>query len=95
MDIRGVARGDRNENVFARANGLRENAETAISCVRDLDLSERRKGYTSSLEGEEVDAQVSPCGNAIESTTHIVGECKIFKEERDVLERGDEGNRRM
>ena len=31
-DIRGIKRRDRNENVFARANGLRENAETAISC---------------------------------------------------------------
>ena len=27
-----------------------------------------------------------PCGKAIESRTHIVGECEIYKEERDVLE---------
>ena len=26
------------------------------------------------------------CGKAVESRTHIVGECEIFKEERDVLE---------
>ena len=31
-DLRGVKRRNRNENVFARPNGLRENAETAISC---------------------------------------------------------------
>ena len=31
-DIRGIAGRDRNENVFARPNGLRENAEAALSC---------------------------------------------------------------
>ena len=31
-DLRGVTRRNRNENVIARPNGLRENAETAISC---------------------------------------------------------------
>ena len=31
-DIRGIERRNRKENVFARPNGLRENAETAISC---------------------------------------------------------------
>ena len=31
-DLRGVKRRNRNENVFARPNGLRENTETAISC---------------------------------------------------------------
>ena len=36
---------DRNENEFARPNGLRENAETTI-CVRDLDLPERRDTST-------------------------------------------------
>ena len=27
-----------------------------------------------------------PCGKAIESKTHIVGECEMHEEERDVLE---------
>ena len=27
-----------------------------------------------------------PCGKAIESRTHLVGECEIYKEEQDVLE---------
>ena len=27
-----------------------------------------------------------PCGTTIESRTHIVGECEIYKEERDALE---------
>ena len=31
-DLRGVKRRHRNEDVFARPNGLRQNAETAISC---------------------------------------------------------------
>ena len=26
------------------------------------------------------------CGKAVDSRTHIVGECDIYKEERDVLE---------
>ena len=53
--------------------------------VGDLDLPERRKRYTSSREEEEIDAQMCPCGKAIESRTHIVGECEMYKEERDVL----------
>ena len=32
-DIRGIERRNRNESVFARPNGLRENAGTAISCI--------------------------------------------------------------
>ena len=28
-----------------------------------------------------------PCGKSVESRTHIVGECEIYKEERDVLEK--------
>ena len=27
-----------------------------------------------------------PCGKAIESRTHLVGECEMYKEERRVLE---------
>ena len=27
-----------------------------------------------------------PCGTTIESRTHTVGECDIYKEERDALE---------
>ena len=30
--------------------------------------------------------QVCPCGTTIESKTHIVKDCEIYKEERDVLE---------
>ena len=42
------------------------------------------KRCTSSREEEE-DAQMCPCGKAIESRTHIVGKCEMYKEERDVL----------
>ena len=41
--------------------------------------------YTSSREEEEIDAQVCPSGKAMESRFHIVGECEIYKEERDVF----------
>ena len=54
--------------------------------VGDLDLPEGRKRYTSSREEEEVDAQMCPCGTAIESRTYMVGECEVYKEEQDVLE---------
>ena len=49
-----------------------------------LDLPERRKRYASSRE-EEL-AQLCLCRKAVESTSHIVRECEIYKEERDVLE---------
>ena len=56
--------------------------------VDDLDLSERRRGYTGSREEkeEQVNAQMCPYGKAAERKTHIVGECEIYKEERDVLQ---------
>ena len=50
-DLRGVKRRNGNENVFARLNGLRENAETAIS--RRGPGPARKKRYTSSRGGEE------------------------------------------
>ena len=53
-DLREVKRRNRNENVFARPNGLRENAETAISCGGPGPAKEKR--YTSSGEEEEEDA---------------------------------------
>ena len=55
-------------------------------CVGDLDLPERRKMCISSREEEEIYAQMCPCGKAIQSTTQIVGECELYKEERHVLE---------
>ena len=65
-----------------RPNGLRDNAETAISCRGPEPAREKR--YTTS-PGEE-DAQIRPRGKAVESRTHIVGECEIYQEERDALE---------
>ena len=54
--------------------------------VGELHLPERIKRYTSSSrEGE--DAQMCPCGKAVHSLTHIMEECDIYKEERDVLEK--------
>ena len=54
--------------------------------VGDLDLPERRRRYTSKRVEEEVDKQNCPCGKAIESRTHIVAECELYQEKRDVLE---------
>ena len=54
--------------------------------VEDLDLPEKRKGYTSSREEEDVATSMCPCGTTIENTSHIVGECEIYKEELDALE---------
>ena len=56
--------------------------------VGDLDLPERRKRYGSSRGEQDEDTQKCRCGKAIESRTHIVAECELYKEERDVLERG-------
>ena len=53
--------------------------------VGDLDLPDRRKRYTSSREKEDVDAHMCPCGTTKESRTHIIGQCELYKEERDVL----------
>ena len=77
---------DRNKNVFARPYGLRENGRITISC-RGLGLKRRKRG-TSSREEEEAEAQMCPCGKAIENRTHIVliGESERYEEERDVLE---------
>ena len=54
LDIRGVKRRNTNENVSARPNGLRENAETVISCRGPGPA--RKKRYTSSRGQEEEDA---------------------------------------
>ena len=61
--------------------------------VRDLDLAARRDIPGTSSRGEDEGAQMCPCGKAVESRTHIVGECEIYKDKRDVLR--DEENRRI
>ena len=44
-------------------------------------------GIPASSRGEEeIDAQICPCGKAIESRNHILGECETCNKERDVLE---------
>ena len=95
-EIRRFEPGGRNEKVLARSNGPRENAETVISC-RGPEPARKKKElrHTGSREEQEEDAQLWPCGKAIESRTHIVGECEIYKEEWDVLENRDEGKIRM
>ena len=53
--------------------------------VGDSNLPERRKLHTRSRKQENVNAHLCLCGPTIDSRTHVVGECKIFKEERDVF----------
>ena len=55
--------------------------------VRDLDVPERRKDIPTSSR-ENMDAHMCLYGTTIiiESRTHIVGECEIYKEELDALE---------
>ena len=67
-NMRGVKTSDRSKNVFARPNGPRENAESAISGTGPGPT--RKKRYTSSREEEEEeeDAQMCPCGNRVELT---------------------------
>ena len=62
-DLRWVKKRDWNENVFALPNGLRENAETAISC-RGRRPARKKKRYTSSREEEEDAQKMCPCGKA-------------------------------
>ena len=69
--------------VYAWPNGLREKAEAAVSW--DLDLLERIMRYISSREEEDVATNMCRCGATIESRTHILVECEIYKEERDAL----------
>ena len=77
-------RKNRNENVFYGPVDYAKTLKLRLR-VGDLDLPERRKRYASSREEEE-DAQMCPSGKAVESRTHIVGECEISKEEREIDE---------
>ena len=47
--------------------------------VGNLDLQEIRKRYTSSREEEDAATNMCPRGTTIESGTHMVGECDIYK----------------
>ena len=60
LEIGELKRRDWNENVIVRPEGLREDAETAISC-RGPGPARKKTRYTSSREKEEV-AQICPCG---------------------------------
>ena len=80
-----MKRVDKNENVFARPNGLRENSGTAFR-VGVLGLPEGRTRYTSSRAEEEEVTQRCPHGNADYSRTHKLGECAVYEEERNLLE---------
>ena len=62
-------------------------AETLKSFrVGDLDQPDIRKRYTSSRVEEKEGAQSCPCDIADESRAHIVGECELYKGERNMLE---------
>lgn len=50
-----------------------------------LDLPERRNRCTSNRV-IEVNTQNCPCGTAMKSRTNVAGKCKLYKEQRDVVE---------
>lgn len=61
------------------------------SRVGDLNLAERRTGYTSSWVKEKIDAQNLPCGGKIE-VTRIGVECELFRKGRGMSEKIEELN---
>ena len=54
--------------------------------IGDLDLPERRKRCASSREEEIAQLSCALVAKAIQSRIHMLGECEIYKEERDVFE---------
>ena len=54
--------------------------------VGGLDLPERKRCISGRGGEEEEDAQMCPCGKAVENRSHIVGECETYKVKQDVLE---------
>ena len=65
--------------------GLRAETLNMRFRVGDLGPLEKRKRYTSIRE-EGVGGQMCLCGKAIQSKTHLVGECEVCQEERNVSE---------
>ena len=63
--------------------GMKTCLHGPMDYAKTLKLPERRKRHASSWEEEDV--QMCPCGKAVESRTHIVGEFEIYKEERDAV----------
>ena len=52
--------------------------------VRGLDLPERARRHASSLEGKRM--HICDLVAKLYSRTHVVGECEMYKKERDMLE---------
>ena len=70
-ELRWVNRRNSNESVFARPNGLRENAEAVMS-RREPGPARKKKEVripVSSREEEKEDAQLCPCGKEVDGTT--------------------------
>ena len=89
-DIRKVQRRGWNANVFARPNGLRGKADTAISCRGPGPATTKKEVYQQSGGGGgctdvplwRSKREMRPCGKV----NNTVGEGEMHKEERDVLE---------
>ena len=62
---------------FARLDGLWENAESAIPYGGPGPARKKKELYREA--GGESSEQKCRCGKAIEGTTHIVGECEMYK----------------
>ena len=96
MKIYGGLREDTGMKRFARPNGLREIAETAISCRGSRPTRKKKKIYQV-VGREDVDTHgyMCPCGATIESRTHTVGECENIQAGRRRVRGEDEEIRRM
>lgn len=74
MYIGDLAKRDRNENVFARLNGLREDAEIAISRKGPGPARKKERGVpVVGMGRKKMRRFLCPCGKAIDNS-HIVGE---------------------
>ena len=71
---------------FTRPSGLRENAETAISCRGPGPARKRKEVCQWSLGGRKCN-RCALVAKANESRIHVVGECEMYKGERDVWRR--------
>lgn len=73
-----VDKGEIGMDTHFHHNGPHKRAENAIS-VGGLEPAKNNRGIT-------VNAQNCPCDEAVDSRAHRVRECKLYREEWDVLD---------
>ena len=76
----------RHGNVLPRPNGLRENAETVISCRGPGPARDKKEVPGIPVVRKRKKIHICALVAKQSSRTHVVGECEMYKEERDVLD---------